>query len=84
LLFLDREVINVDVTGTDASHTERPQYVPAVMTKEERRRGGEEEIAVIQQCDCIHQLVLKLLYGSGLHLIEGLQVKDGMQSPLDP
>ncbi|OLP18416.1 hypothetical protein BST81_10635 [Leptolyngbya sp. 'hensonii'] len=32
-------------------------------------------IAVIQQCDGIYQLVVKLLYRSGLRLIAGLRLR---------
>lgn len=68
LLFLYREVLNLDVAGIDAVRAKRPQYVPTVLTK-------QEALAVIQQCDGTHQLVVKLLYGSGLRLIEGLRLR---------
>jgi integrase len=85
-------VTQIDIVGIDAVRAKRPQYVPTVLTK-------QEVIAVIQQCDGIYQLVVKLLYGSGFRWIEGLRlrVKDvefdlhpclasrvrGVQSPLD-
>ncbi len=59
LLFLYREVLNLDVTGIDAVHTKRPQDVPTVLTK-------QEAIAPIQQWDSIYQLVLQLLYGGAI------------------
>jgi len=62
LLFLYREVLNLEMSDIDAVRAKRPQYVPTVLTK-------QEAIAVIQQCDGIYQLVVKLLYGSGLRLI---------------
>ena len=68
LLFLYREVLNLDIAGIDAVRAKRPQHVPTVLTK-------AEAIAVIQQCDGIYQLVVKLLYGSGLRLIEGLRLR---------
>jgi len=68
LLFLYREVLNLEMSGIDAVRAKRPQYVPTVLTK-------QEAIAVIQQCDGIYQLVVKLLYGSGLRLIEGLRLR---------
>ena len=52
LLFLYREVLNLDMAGIDAVRAKRPQYVPTVLTK-------QEAIAVIQQCDGIYQLVVK-------------------------
>ena len=71
LLFLYREVLDQEVVGVDAIRAKRSQYVPTVLTK-------QEAIAVIGHCDGVHQLVVKLLYGSGLRLIEGLRlcVKD--------
>jgi integron integrase len=68
LLFLYREVLDLDMADIDAIRAKRPQYVPTVLTK-------HEAIAVIQQCDGIYQLVVKLLYGSGLRLIEGLRLR---------
>jgi integrase len=52
LLFLYREVLNLDMAGIDAVRAKRPQYVPTVLTK-------QEAIAVLQQCDGIYQLVVK-------------------------
>lgn len=68
LLFLYREVLNLDVTEIDAVRAKRPQYLPTVLTK-------PEAITVIQQCDGVYQLVVKLLYGSGLRLSEGLRLR---------
>lgn len=42
--------------------------MPTVLTK-------QKAIAEIQQCDGTYQLVVKLLYGSGLRLIEGLRLR---------
>lgn len=53
LLFLYREVLNMEVAGVNASRTKRPQYLPTVLTK-------QEAIAVIGHCDGVHQLVVKL------------------------
>ena len=64
LLFLYRELLNLDMAGIDAVRAKRPQYVPTVLTK-------QEALAAIQQCDGIDQLVVKLLYGSGLRLKVG-------------
>ena len=47
LLFLYRELLNLDMAGIDAVRAKRPQYVPTVLTK-------QEPIAVIQQCDGIY------------------------------
>lgn len=68
LLFLYREVLKLEVANVNAIRAKRPQYVPTVLTK-------QEAIAVIQHCDGIYQLVVKLLYGSGLRLVEGLRLR---------
>lgn len=64
LLFLYREVLNLDMAGINAVRAKRPQYVPTVLIK-------QEVMAALQQCDGIYQLVVKLLYGSGLRLKVG-------------
>ena len=68
LLFLYREVLEMEVADVDAIRAKRPHYVPTVLTK-------VEAIAVIGHCDGVHQLVVKLLYGSGVRLIEGLRLR---------
>ncbi len=40
LLFLYREVLNLEMSGIDAVRAKRPQYVPTVLTK-------QEEIAIV-------------------------------------
>lgn len=56
------------MAGIDTVRAKRPQPVPTVLTK-------QEAIAVIQQCDGIYQLVVKLFYESGLRSIEGLRLR---------
>jgi hypothetical protein len=51
LLFLYREMFNLEMLGIDAVRAKRPQNMPTVLTK-------QEAIAVIQQCDGIYQLVV--------------------------
>ena len=60
--------MNIEVVGVDAIRAKRPHYVPTVLTK-------PEAIAVIGHCDGVHQLVVKLLYGGGVRLIEGLRLR---------
>ncbi len=72
LLFLYREVLKKDLERPiDALRAKRPKRVPTVLTKEEVRR-------VIGYLPGTHQLIAKLLYGSGLRLMEcvRLRVKD--------
>jgi integron integrase len=74
LLFLYREVLQINIEDT-ASLTplraKRPDRLPNVITR-------EEVIKVIANLSGPHQLMAKLLYGSGLRLMEcvRLRVKD--------
>ena len=73
LLFLYREVLDVAIEGVSAVRADRPVRVPVVLTKDETRR-------VILAMSGTTQLVVKLLYGSGLRLLEALrlQVQDAV------
>jgi integron integrase len=68
LLFLYREVLHQEIADVDAVRAKPSHYLPTVLTK-------QEAIAVIQHLSGIHQLVVKLLYGSGLRLIEALRLR---------
>jgi integron integrase len=68
LLFLYHEVLGIEVEGVDAVRADRPVRVPVVMTKDETRR-------VLMAMSGTTQLVVKLLYGGGLRLLEGLRLR---------
>jgi integron integrase len=68
LLFLYREVLGQAVEGVEAVRADRPVRVPVVLTKDETRR-------VILAMSGTTQLVVKLLYGSGLRLLEALRMR---------
>jgi integron integrase len=68
LLFVYREVLHVPVGNIDSVRATRPARVPTVLTAEEARR-------VIQALSGIAQLVVKLIYGSGLRLLEALRLR---------
>jgi integron integrase len=68
LLFLYREVLKIEVTQVNAIRAKRSHYLPTVLTK-------EEALSVIQHIDGVPQLVVKLLYGGGLRLSEGLRLR---------
>jgi integron integrase len=68
LLFLYREVLGVAVEEVDAVRADRPVRVPVVLTRDETRR-------VILAMSGTTQLVVKLLYGSGLRLLEALRMR---------
>jgi integron integrase len=70
LLFLYREVLGValDDAGINAMRAHKKGTLPVVLTKDEVRR-------VIMAMTGVHQLMAKLLYGSGLRLIECLRLR---------
>jgi integron integrase len=72
VLFLYNQVLNKDLDDKiSAVRAKKPQRLPTVMTK-------EETLKVITALSGTHQLMGKLLYGSGLRLMEcvRLRVKD--------
>src|ERR1035438_4140458 len=73
LLFVYREVLGIAVDGVEAVRADRPVRVPVVMTKDETRR-------VFLAMSGTTQLVVKLLYGGGLRLLEGLRLQIGRAS----
>ena len=68
LLFVYREVLHVEVGRIDSVRATRPGRVPTVLTPEEARR-------VIQAMSGTPQLVVKLIYGSGVRLMEALRLR---------
>ncbi len=71
LLFLYREVLQQDLGPVEPVHAKKPQRLPVVLTREEVRQ-------VLNQMQGTHQLMAKLLYGTGMRLMEcvRLRVKD--------
>ena len=71
LLFLYRDVLHQELDSIDAVRARKPKHLPTVLTKDETRR-------VISALSGEQQLMAKLLYGSGLRLLEcvRLRVKD--------
>ncbi|NIO70049.1 MAG: integron integrase [Anaerolineae bacterium] len=69
LLFLYRVVLKKDLEGLiDPVWAKKPKRLPTVLTKEEARQ-------VIIQLSGTHQLMAKLLYGSGLRLMECVRLR---------
>jgi integrase len=69
ILFLYREVLKQDLgISIDAVRAKRSRYVPTVLTP-------EEALKIIGNLSGVYQLVVKLLYGSGLRLTEALQLR---------
>lgn len=69
LIFLYREVLQIELPGAiDAIRAKKPKRLPTVLTKDEVRR-------VLDRLPAEHQLMAKLLYGSGLRLLECLRLR---------
>jgi integrase len=68
LLFLYRDVLHQQLENIQAVRADRPVRVPTVLTPEEVKQ-------VIQAMSGTPQLVVKLLYGSGLRLLESLRLR---------
>lgn len=69
LLFLYREVLDQEIEWIDeVVQTKKPQRLPVVFTKEEIRR-------ILGQLRGVKGLICRLLYGSGLRLLEALRLR---------
>jgi integron integrase len=68
LLFLYREVLHQPFENVQAVRADRPVRVPVVLTVEEVKQ-------VMAAMTGTPQLVVKLLYGSGLRLLEALRLR---------
>jgi integron integrase len=69
LLFLYKVVLEQPLRGDiDASRAKRPERLPVVLTRDEVR-------AVLDQLEGLHGLMARLLYGSGLRLMECLRLR---------
>jgi integrase len=71
LLFLYREALHLKLEGIDAVRAKKPIRVPTVLTVEEVKK-------IMAELDGTILLIIKLLYGSGLRVMEGarLRIKD--------
>ena len=68
LLFLYREVLHQTLDNIQAVRADRPARLPVVLTPEEVKK-------VISAMSGTPQLVVKMLYGSGLRLMEALRLR---------
>ena len=68
LLFLYREVLGADLDGVAVPRARQPHRLPVVLSREEVRR-------VTDRLSGTPRLVALLLYGSGLRLLEALQLR---------
>ena len=68
LLFLYREVLHQELGPVDALRAKKPKRLPTVLTRDEVQR-------LLGQMSGTHQLMARLLYGSGLRLLECLRLR---------
>jgi len=69
ILFLYKEVLKQELDlQVDAVRAKRSKYLPTVLTK-------EEVLAIINNLSGVYQLIVKLLYGTGLRQTECLQLR---------
>ena len=69
LLFLYRNVLHIELTGyINAVWSERDKRLPVVLTKAEVQ-------LVIGKMSGLHQMMAKLLYGSGIRIMECLRLR---------
>lgn len=69
LLFLYREVLAVELPWLDGITRAKPsKRLPAVLTQDETRR-------LLQHVDGLPGLIIRLLYGTGMRLMEGLRMR---------
>ena len=69
LMFLYKKVLSIDITDPiDAVRAKRPARLPVVLSKDDAHK-------VIELISGEPQLVVKLLYGSGLRLMECLRLR---------
>ncbi|NJM87312.1 MAG: integron integrase [Hydrococcus sp. RU_2_2] len=69
ILFLYKEVLKQELDlQIDAVRAKKSRYLPTVLTK-------EEVLAIINNLSGVYQLVVKLLYGTGLRQTECLQLR---------
>ncbi len=68
LLFLYREVLDIELAPVDVTWAQKPKRLPTVLTREQVQ-------AVIATLSGDSQLVTRLLYGSGLCLLEALRLR---------
>ena len=72
LLFLYREVLDRDLQWLkDVTRAKRPQRLPTVLT----RREVDLLLGLLDDCEAA--LVVRLLYGTGMRLMEGVRLRVG-------
>lgn len=69
ILFLYKKILNQDLDWMDGIvRAKRPQRIPEVLTPEQVR-------ALLKQLTGTHQLIARLLYGTGMRLMEAIRLR---------
>lgn len=71
LMFLYTKILETPITNLGFKFASKPRYLPTVL-------NAHEAIQIIDLMEGIHQLIVKMMYGSGLRVSEalGLRVQD--------
>jgi integron integrase len=71
LMFLYSKILEQPVTNLGFKLASKPRYLPTVLS-------AKEALFIIDKLEGVHQLVVKMMYGSGLRVSEalGLRVQD--------
>lgn len=71
ILFLYRDVLEIELGNFDAMRARRPKRLPVVLAPEE----VAAVLAIVERADVVFALMARLLYGCGLRLVECCQVR---------
>ncbi len=69
ILFLYKEVLGIELTGINALRAKKDKRLPVVLTK------AEVHLVLEHMKDPTHRLQAKLLYGTGMRLLECLRLR---------
>ena len=71
LMFLYSKILDQPIANLDFTLATKPRHIPTVLT-------AKEAMAIIVNLEGVHQLIVKMMYGSGLRVSEamGLRVQD--------
>jgi len=71
LMFLYSKILEQPVTNLGFKLASKPRYLPTVLS-------AKEALLIIDKLEGVHQLIVKMMYGSGLRVSEalGLRVQD--------
>ena len=68
LMFLYSKFLEMPITNMNFKLAKKPTYLPTVLS-------GKEAMLIIEKLEGLHQLVVKMMYGSGLRVSEALSLR---------